>query len=48
MRESYEAVVVGAGMVGAACAAELFGGGWEILVVEGGKVGCAGAGAADY
>jgi glycine/D-amino acid oxidase-like deaminating enzyme len=40
MTESYDAVVVGAGIVGAACAAELSRSGMRVLVVEAGQAGC--------
>ena len=40
MTESYDAIIVGAGIVGAACAAELHGAGLRVLVVDACQVGC--------
>lgn len=45
MTESYEVVVAGAGIVSAACAAELFKAGLRILIIDAGKVGCGTTGA---
>jgi len=45
MTESYEVVVAGAGIVGAACAAELFKAGLRILIIDAGKIGCGTTGA---
>lgn len=39
MKESYDAVVIGAGIVGAACAAELAAAGMRVAIVERGAIG---------
>ena len=45
MTERYDVVVVGGGIVGAACAAELFKASLRVLVVDAGKIGCGTTGA---
>ncbi len=45
MTENYDVVIVGGGIVGAACAAELSGARLRILVIDAGRVGCGTTGA---
>ncbi len=41
MKDKYDIIVVGGGIVGAACAAEFHRNGKSVLVIDAGKVGCA-------
>ena len=40
MSDTYDAIVIGAGMIGASCAAELSKHGLNVLVLDASQVGC--------